>query len=186
MRRSRTFIYYLFVSHANPVSQKKLGRRRTSTSSISTRRVMAIHTTTSPTTCTYLLVCISCQPMVLHTSTSDYTSDDTRISCRVRLSFTHRSSVKFDSQLSNSYSKCLGDVQAESWRHVTKMSVKHEVVRKKKSDKDKRECIISTEQETSVGLKTFTKRKDFCCTLCDKYVLLILFPVSKFPVPCYM
>lgn len=78
------------------------------------------------------------------------------------------SSVKFDSQLSNSYSKCLGDVQAESWRHVTKMSVKHEVVRKKKSDKDKRECIISTEQETSVGLKTFTKRKDFCCTLCDK------------------
>ncbi|XP_060778821.1 zinc finger protein Xfin isoform X1 [Neoarius graeffei] len=77
------------------------------------------------------------------------------------------SSLKFDVQLSNSYSKCLGDVQAESWRHVTKMSVKQKVVGKKKLDKDKRDCGTATEQETSVGLKV-PKRKEFCCTLCDK------------------
>lgn len=50
---------------------------------------------------------------------------------------------------------------------MTKMSVKHKVVGKKKIDKDKRDCVTATEQETSVGLKV-PKRKDFCCTLCDK------------------
>lgn len=49
------------------------------------------------------------------------------------------------------------------------MSVKHKVVGKKKSDKDKRNCVAVTEQETSVGLHA-PKRKDFCCMLCDKYV----------------
>lgn len=96
----------------------------------------------------------------------------------VHLLFTHRTALKFDAQLSNSYSTCVGDVQAESWRHVTKMSVKHKVVGKKKSDKDKRGCVTTTEQDTSVGLKV-PKRKDFCCTLCDKYVILPLVPVSK-------
>ncbi|XP_027024804.2 zinc finger protein ZFP2 isoform X1 [Tachysurus fulvidraco] len=74
------------------------------------------------------------------------------------------SSLKFGAPLTNSYSKRLGDVQVESWRHATKMS---EVVEKKKSDKDKKDYATVTEQEISVGLKT-PKRKDFCCMLCDK------------------
>ncbi|GAA6108425.1 zinc finger protein ZFP2 isoform X1 [Tachysurus ichikawai] len=74
------------------------------------------------------------------------------------------SSLKFGAPLTNSYSKRLGDVQVESWRHATKMS---EVVEKNKSDKDKRDYVTVTEQEISAGLKT-PKRKDFCCMLCDK------------------
>lgn len=70
----------------------------------------------------------------------------------------------------NSYSTCLGDVQSQGWRHVTKNNVKQEVAGKKKGDMDKRDCVTATEQETSVGLKA-PKRKDFCCSLCDKYVI---------------
>ncbi|KAI5627873.1 zinc finger protein 354C [Silurus asotus] len=77
----------------------------------------------------------------------------------------HTSSLKFDAQSTNSYTKCLGDGQVETWRHVGKINVKHQVVRKKK--KDKKDCVSATEKETSVGLKA-PKRKDFCCTLCDK------------------
>lgn len=70
----------------------------------------------------------------------------------------------------NSYSTCLGDVPVECWRHVAKINAKQAVVGKKKGDMDKRDCVTATEQETSVGLKA-PKRKDFCCSLCDKYEL---------------
>lgn len=82
-------------------------------------------------------------------------------------SFVHRSSLKFDAQLSNSYSTCFGDEQVETWRRVTKMSVKHDVVGKKKSDKDKQDCVKAAKRGMSVGLKA-SKQTDFCCMLCDK------------------
>lgn len=72
-------------------------------------------------------------------------------------------------QLSSSakYPECLRRMQPELWSQIRKKKVKNRAVGKEKSNEGGKDRVKHLKAETSVGL-TVTRRKEFCCNLCDK------------------
>ncbi|KAL6490251.1 hypothetical protein MHYP_G00005960 [Metynnis hypsauchen] len=75
----------------------------------------------------------------------------------------HVGPLKLDTQPSSAYPKCL---KGESWCQVRKTRVKHKIVGRKKSEEEKKDGVRLTEKMREGG--KVPKRKEFCCTLCNK------------------
>ncbi|XP_026868614.2 zinc finger protein 236 isoform X2 [Electrophorus electricus] len=74
--------------------------------------------------------------------------------------------LKYDHETSTSFPECHRGVQWEAWDHGRKMRVKPKAAGRKKGDKDKREGDAHVKEMS--GCLKVPKRKEFCCTLCDR------------------
>ncbi len=83
---------------------------------------------------------------------------------------TSLSVLRENQQLNTStrYPECLRRMKPESWSQVRKNRVKNSVVARKKSNERGKDRVGHVKCDASVGL-TVSRRKEFCCNLCDKY-----------------
>ncbi|XP_048018311.1 zinc finger protein 112 [Megalobrama amblycephala] len=68
---------------------------------------------------------------------------------------------------STKYPECLRGMKPESWSQVRKKRLKNRIVGREKSNEGGKDRMGHLKGETAVGL-TVSRRKEFCCNLCDK------------------